>query len=559
MTDRYKPLFIILFLGCVLLNVLAVITWHPSLVVNDGVQYLSTARNWLYGNGFATDALIYTPHFQGVFPAPQTVWPPGYSLAVALVAATGLDMPVAALTLNLFAHATAAAVMFLIFRRAGVQRAAAFVFTFLFYIMAMPWSFVSGLITEPVFTTLLLATLLALPNVRSASVDSWLLCGALLAMCIYVRYSAVFFAASVGAGIFVYMLLYLRPALGEFFALCVKLAALTAIPVLAFSHLMYRTHLLIGTLDRYSGSKDPVTLADTLRLWVVNCAELLGFSVGDFVAVQLSIVLFAAFILLLATIAGLFLVLCARNIKNAVPARTLNYIRLLTIVMILHGLGLFLYLSASSMSDTPLEIVNRYLYQVYSGFHVLICFMIYHLWQRKESFTSNAAKLWVVAPVTALLLLYVGAQINELSTSRNHFFEESRAADRVMSLSLPDNSSLADHITGCFEGKDNGAVWSTHGQHVHFHTKVHSVTHADIYTRETFSSDTIEQIISDYDLRLFLFIENPGKAKASYTTYMSELKDWLTQRGYTPVTLQYDPLQVSRQVTVLQQPGTCSI
>ncbi len=567
MAVPHKLLFILLFLCCIALNILAVLTWHPSLVVNDGVQYLSTASSLLKGHGFSTSALIYMPHFQGVFPAAQTVWPPGYPLAVALATFPGLELPTAALILNLVSHALATTVMYLIYRRMDVDKTAAIVFSFLFYIMAMPWSFVSGLITEPVFTTLVLATLLVLPTPgnqtlsgnHSANLAFWLTCGALLAMCIYVRYSAVFFAASVGSGIFLYILIYLRPNFNSFVVLCFKLAALTVIPVLAFAHLMYRTHLLIGTLDRYSGSREPETLQETLRLWVVNSAELLGFSVSKTFDEHLNIAVFMCFSGLLILLMLQFLVLCAGTIKNSLSERALRFVRVFTLVAVLHALALFLYLTLSSMSETPLKIVNRYLYQIYCGIYILFCFMIYHLFKQINTSTSHTKKLTIGVPVAVLLALYLAAQGNELSSSRNHFFAESRTADSVMSLPVSDKQTLSEHITTFFTGDDKGTVWSTHGQHVHFYTKVNTITLADIYTAEPFQPEAFDKQISDYNMQMFLFIESPDTSKASYTQYMSELKNWLNDQNYQVVPLNRYEVDGNKLVTIYQQPGVCGV
>ncbi len=131
----------LIVLICAALNVLTVVSWDFSYIVNDGVQQLSTARNWLQGNGFSTDALIYAPHFQGVIPAPQTVWPPGYAFAFAVVSLSGLPLEWAAFLLNIVTHALTAVLVHFILGRMGETRRFSMSAALLFYLMAMPICF----------------------------------------------------------------------------------------------------------------------------------------------------------------------------------------------------------------------------------------------------------------------------------------------------------------------------------------------------------------------------------------------------------------------------------
>ncbi len=559
MIKFYKPLFIMLFLVGIVLNVLTVHTWDTSHIANDGVQYLSTAANWLQGNGFSTDALIYTPHFQGVFPAPQTVWPPGYPLAVGIAGLSGLELPVAALVLNLITHLLATITMYLVFRRMGIGRSSATILAFLFYVMAMPWSFVSGLITEPVFTTLILAVLLFLPIPQRSNLAMWILCGTVVAMCIYVRYSAVLYSASVSAGLSLYILIYVRPRFKDFVVLCGKIALLTVIPLLAFSHLMYRTHALIGTLDRYSGSRTPETLISTLRLWVVNSAELLGFSAGQFLSQKHYTTLFFVFTCLVLLITLLYLWFTVGNARNNQNNRTTDFVRVSTLVILCHGLFLFLYLSASSMSETPLEIVNRYLYQIYCGFYILFSYMVYQLIRQLPQIRSVITRASIIAPIGTVLVLYLLAQVNELSTSRVHFFNESKTAGAVMALPVSANETLSDYITDCSRSNPEDSVWSTHGQHLYLHTGARTVTHADIYTNRGFDPERLQDKIQQYNLGLFVFVEKIAESNRQYSDLMTDMKLWLSSERYNLLSLPANEVNGNTTVTVYIKPDSCSI
>jgi len=199
MTDNpSKKLLLLVALAVLVLNVITIITWDVSYIANDGVQYLSTAKNWLAGYGFSTDALIYAPHFQSKFPAAQTVWPPGYPFVIAIFSKIGLDLQQSALAINLLMHTAASLMMLFILNRLEVRRTFAILSAFTFYLLSISWVYSSSLITEPLFTTLLLAALLCLPDIKRSGLATWVVCGLIVAAAVYVRYSTVLFALGTG-------------------------------------------------------------------------------------------------------------------------------------------------------------------------------------------------------------------------------------------------------------------------------------------------------------------------------------------------------------------------
>ena len=186
MADRSNLIIFLLLLCGLAINILTITTWDMSLIANDGIQYLSTARNWLAGNGFSTEVLMYAPHFQETIPAAQTVWPPGQPLAIALVSKLGISLENAALILNLVMHAAASFVMYLVLLKLGVEKFFAIVCTFAFYFLALPWSYVSAGIAEPIATTALLGALLFLPTPNKSPLLTWVICGVLMLSLIHI-------------------------------------------------------------------------------------------------------------------------------------------------------------------------------------------------------------------------------------------------------------------------------------------------------------------------------------------------------------------------------------
>jgi len=392
MEARPKPILFLLFLVALTLNVVSILTWDLTHIGNDGIQYFSTAKNWLAGNGFSTDALMYAPHFQGRFPAAQTVWPPGYPLVIAQFMKLGIDDHNSILALNHIAHALSSLVMWLLLQKMGIGRFFATVCTFAFYFMCMPWAYVSAGLTEPVFTTLLLSALLFLPDPKNSSLTSWILCGLIIAATIYIRFSTVFFAASTGAGIMLYLLLYEQDKPAALIKPCFKLALLVSLPVLAFGHLMYRTNTLIGTFDRYSGSKEPETLISTIKLWGVVAAQQLGFSSSDLISGKLVTVLFLLFILLAIVVVVWFLVTHSVAFRNSPSEKSVDHFRVVSFVAVLHG-----------------------------HFHSLI-----------KGLTVS------------LTALYLFAQINSVLVTRTQYFSQSKSTSQLMKLRVNDNTEFSD-------------------------------------------------------------------------------------------------------------------
>ena len=69
---------------------------------NDGYQYLSVADNLLDGNGPSTSIIHFDEQqYLGTLPAPQTVFPPGYSVLVAAARWTGLSPVIAGASVSI--------------------------------------------------------------------------------------------------------------------------------------------------------------------------------------------------------------------------------------------------------------------------------------------------------------------------------------------------------------------------------------------------------------------------------------------------------------------------
>jgi len=530
-------------------------TWDISYIANDGIQYISTAKNWLQGLGFSTDALIYAPHFQGELPAPQTVWPFGYSIAIALFSKIGLDLPQAAFAFNLIMHAAASLIMWLILRKLEIAKTFALVCTLLFYMLAMPWAYASGVMTEPLFATLLLAALLFLPDIKQGNLASWFLCGLIIAAAIYVRYSSVLFAMGTGVGIAICLLINERKSFNKLFVQACKLALLILIPVIAFSHLMYRTSTLIGTLDRYSGSKIPETLGSTAYLWFAKTSQLMGFNSSTLLPGSSSSI---AFILLAALAIGVLLLFFLQKKSAAGSETSREYFHTLFAVASAHAVILAAYLTINSVSTSPLIVIERYIYQVYPGLFAVFCYALFHVTRNYNAKGKTTGRL-VTAVSASMVLIYLFAQFNAAIYLRKHYFEEAWGAQQMMNLPVTQSQNLTEYTASCFSSSPNDSIWATHGQTIHLHTGIPTITQLDIYTTQPFDSSYLIQQIADYKLRMFFFVNSPDRRAETHIAYLDSMKAWLLQNGYVKVALQNNQFAGDRSLDLYTKEADCSL
>lgn len=185
--------------GCVFAATLAGVSFDGERLANDAAQYFSVADNLRAGRGLATGIVYYEEHYASKsVPAPQTVFPPGYPVAIALVAATGVGTATAAFVVDLLAWAISIWLLFSIALARGHGPATALGCAAAFACLALPWVYIQEMLSEPLFIALTLAAARCLAGSRDrASVWLPLLAGVAASAAITVRYAGVFFAVAV--------------------------------------------------------------------------------------------------------------------------------------------------------------------------------------------------------------------------------------------------------------------------------------------------------------------------------------------------------------------------
>ena len=529
-------LVLISLAGCIVFNAAAWLSWHSSFILNDGIQYLSTAGNWLAGRGFSTDALLYTPHFQGVLPAPQTVWPPGYPLVVALTSQLGLSLESASLMLNLVSLAASAWLVFLILKRFNCRFSVSVFCALTFYCTAIPWSYSLALISEPLFSLLILAAIYFQPSDIQGKIWPWVVSGIFIALSILMRYSGVLVAVGVGLGVFVFLVKNYRHEPTLFWRGIALLTLQISISVIVFATMLYRTFLLTGTTSRNIGVVE--TEADwvaRLKITVWQFSEFFGFTDGGVLPSYLSFTFFGAFLLLLLTVAAIIAFVAPKVAGRAPPLNRLDN-EVMRYVIVGHSVVFAVFFSLHIVGWSVVELNHRYLYQVYPGLFALFCALVMSALTKAKWLKLTGLRNWFRRALGALFCLFVVAQINN-ATALNYYARPGIQAQEVVALSVSEAMDLQTFIQSCFvrSGSTVGSIWSNDGQQLYKVTGVPTITVADVYGNKPYDMEIVRKHVADYDIKMFIILNNLPDIAPEYTEMLSNVKQWLVSNEYAKV------------------------
>lgn len=532
-------LIFVCLLGCVVFNALVWWSWQSSFILNDGVQYLSTAENWLAGRGFSTHALMYTPHFQGVIPAPQTVWPPGYPLFIALTSQLGLSLQHTALVINLMSLIVSAGLVLLIMRRFKCSHIVAASGAIIFYCTANPWSSSMSLASEPLFSMLILAAIYFQPSDVQGKIWPWIVSGIFIALCILVRYSGVLFSVGVGLGMFVFIVKNYRGEPKLFWRGFTLLTLQISISVAVFATILIRTYLLTGTTSRNIGVVE--TEADwlaRLKITIWQFSEFFGFNDGGILSSSVGSVLFIAFLLLLMVILALVLFVSPKMMVTQSLQRNRLDSEAVQFVIMAHTIVFAIFFGLHIVGLSVVELNHRYLQQVYPGLCILFCILVVNAYAKMKALKLTAASNWFRNSLGALLCIFAIAQVSS-ATALSYYFRPGIQAQEVVALSVSEDMDLQALIQSCFMQADSieGSIWSNDGQQLTQFTGVPSITIADVYGNEPYDLDIVRGHIADYDIKMFVILNNLPDIDPGYTLMLSNVKQWLIDNGYDKVSM----------------------
>ena len=224
--------------------------WSGLLVFQsaDSFQYCSVAENILRGDGPSTSIVHFDEQYHcGTIPAPQTVFPPGYSLLMAAVAAGGVPMSYAGALISLLSYWVLLLLMLLAARSLELTSTATRVVMVLCVANWACCQFATAVLTESLFSTIVLAAFLVLASAESrqskpSAYFALLLAGSLLAAAGYwIRHAGLFPIAA--GGLYYFVRLCIRRDRNSL-ASCALFGGVTGIlTVIGFA----RNHVLAGS------------------------------------------------------------------------------------------------------------------------------------------------------------------------------------------------------------------------------------------------------------------------------------------------------------------------
>ncbi len=554
---------LLLALAC---NAIVWSQWDPTLIMNDGIGYLSTAANWLKGKGFSTNAPIYIPHFEGRMPARETVWPIGYPAAIAIASYTGLSLQKAALALNLFAHFLSAILVFVILRRCHVNRASAIVAAIVFYFTTEGWFLAVTLLSEPLFTLFVLTTLAVLPNTTDFSLRRLLFCAVLLALATTIRYSAAITAVSFAAGMGLVCLWQSRRAgLARLIGQTLALALFTLVSLGGYAALQLRIYNISGNIDRDTGTGEIHSVADTVYLFAEQSSVLTGFRDGSLFQGDIDKWTFFAFVFAIALFA-LFALFTRPN--HAASSHSQHhsaihgnqYTKFVVWAIIMHTLLYAGYLFYCRVSESPLPVSARYLYQLYPGLLIIFALLANRVLVNRS--TLGSFRTLPLATMAALFALFATAQVN-LIGALDEFTQRGDDAANVLQLQLSSETTsnetrVADLINRCVGDSRKRAIWSNEGVMLHGSTGANTVTYTAIYANRPFDFGLLQRQIRDYEIAIFMFLGNRIARDGQYAEKLQDAKDWLTANQYRSVPLQADTVASGTSLEVFIDEAACS-
>ena len=346
---------------------------------NDSYQYLSEAENIAEGNGLSTSVAHFdTERTSGQLPTPLTTFPPGYPLAIAVVAKMGFASETAGLIISLASFTMLAPLIVCSASLLGLSAAATRIVLFLLLCNATATWYATFVTTESLFVALSFGALVCLLWYERGV--SWApALGNILVGCAYwVRYAGLFLFAAV-AVYFVWGA-YRRRDRGALTAL-----SWVAVSATMIGALMFRNKIVTGT---WKGRDMRVIDASSVGVLKQFCASTYHLFFGQSMATRLNPlqITLGIGLILLAT-------LLARGASGLVSGAALGdsfrKARLLLTYVAVYNAAL-IYLA--SVHVISLDI--RFFYPLLAVYLVLCGLVFDKLWISKAARSARPA--WVI-------------------------------------------------------------------------------------------------------------------------------------------------------------------
>jgi len=175
---------------------------QPEFLSIDSAQYVSVAKNIINNGEFSTDILYYEKQYQqAVLPAAQTIFPPGYSILIALVSLLGVSLINASFWVNLFSFITSIILIYKILRISTFSYSSSITAAMLWAMFSANWHYVLISMSEIPFIFMVLLGLYLIIRYEKNGSGFLLLVSASLVFgfLFWVRYAGLFFILAISA------------------------------------------------------------------------------------------------------------------------------------------------------------------------------------------------------------------------------------------------------------------------------------------------------------------------------------------------------------------------
>lgn len=382
---------------------------QTGYVANDAAQYIDGAASILSDHEYSTRILYYDEHYgSGSIPAPQTVWPPGVSLSIAVLALTGIPLEdgcriLSLLCYVLLATSTVLAVWYLTKSMPASIAAAIWQFSIFKF-----WGYATDVGSDLIFTGITTASILLCVTQLHSSVGHddrpSLSFPALAGLSLLAGVGFVFRYAGVFLIAWVMLLILIEFASrisrrSETVGRLVAKAVCAALPaIIIFAVLIARNFLITGGIrgGNYTPASNPI--ADSILANIKTLVNLLtGVNWTDFFnapVVITGIGLLALIVLCAIALALIFQLWRLYRVREAIDWRGVAYIAIGLLVAVYVG-GMI-----ALESITPIGFAaHRYMFPVVPAFIILGV----ALWPYKRSFLIAGIAILAITQTVANL------------------------------------------------------------------------------------------------------------------------------------------------------------
>ena len=194
-----KHLFFIVFVAILIILYFYSI-YKISFITTDSAQYISVAKNLISGEGLTTSLIYYEQHYQqNELPVPQTVFPPGYSMLLAVPAVLGSNLIEASFLVNLVSFILIPVLIYKILVISEFKKTIATISAVAWLLTSINWEFVLVSLSEIPFVLFILASVFFFIKYENnkSSVKYLILSAVLLGFSFWIRYAGLFLIVAI--------------------------------------------------------------------------------------------------------------------------------------------------------------------------------------------------------------------------------------------------------------------------------------------------------------------------------------------------------------------------